>query len=329
MRVLFVCSGNSQYYDVASFIRSQGDSLQEKGIEVSYFLVRGRGARNYMKSVGRLREYLKNNKFDLIHAHYSFCGWVAVLGGRGHSIVLSLMGDDAVGTPGPDGSITLRSRLLASLAYGIQPFVSAIISKSPNLERVVYRKDVSYLLPNGVQLERFRAYEGGCREELGLDANKRYVLFLGNTQDPNKNYALAASAVNLLNRPDVELINPFPIPHETVVKYLNSADVFVLCSFSEGSPNVVKEAMACGCPLVATDVGDVAWLAGDTPGCYVSNFEPRVFAEKLSQALDYAVKHGRTAGRERLLTLGLDAGTTADKLIDIYRKVLKHEAVAV
>ncbi|TNE59806.1 MAG: glycosyltransferase, partial [Bacteroidetes bacterium] len=166
---------------------------------------------------------------------------------------------------------------------------------------------------------------GGCREALGLDPEKRYVLFLGNTEDTNKNYALVKAAVELLNRPDVELLNVFGVPHDTVVQYLNSVDVFTLCSFGEGSPNVVKEAMTCNCPMVVTPAGDAAWVVSDTPGCYVSTYDPADFARQLDAALEFAATTRRTRGRARIQELGLDSEAVADKIINVYRKVLGYQ----
>src|SRR5207248_489562 len=45
---------------------------------------------------------------------------------------------------------------------------------------------------------------------------------------------------------------------ELIPSYLNAADCLALASLREGSPNVVKESLACNLPVVATDVGDVA-----------------------------------------------------------------------
>ncbi len=323
MKVLFVCSGNSQFYKVAPFIKSQGDSLEDEGIDLTYFLVEGKGLWNYLKNAGRLRKFLKQHdyNFDIIHAHYSLCGWVAVLAFPEIPIVLSLMGDDAVGSFKRKGKITLKSRVMKLFVWTIQPFVKAIISKSPNLERVVYRKKISYLIPNGIDLEKFKFHDNGWRDELGLQRNKKYVLFLANPEDRNKNFALARDAVKILNRPDVELINVYNAPHKEVVKYLNAVNVFVLCSFSEGSPNVVKEAMTCGCPLVATNVGDVSWVTGDTPGCYISSYDVNEFSQHINKAIEFSDLYGRTEGRERILELGLDTKKIAHKIISIYNIV--------
>lgn len=322
MKVLFVVSGNNQYYDVAPFIRSQGDSLAQEGVDVSYFPIIGKGMFNYLKNVIPLRRHLLANPVDVIHAHYSLCGWVAVLAAVNIPVVMSFMGDDIFGSHVGLKKMKLKSRLLTFLSKAIQPFVNAIICKAPHMVDAIARKSVTHLIPNGVRLEQFKLYDKGLRKELGLEKDKKYVLFLGDPSDHNKNVALVEAALEILNLPDVELLIRYKVSHDAVVKYLNAADVFTLCSFSEGSPNVVKEAMACNCPMVVTNAGDAAWVVGDTPGCHVSpSYEPEDFAQKLRLSLQYSEKSGRTQGRERLLALGLDASSIARKVIDIYEQV--------
>jgi glycosyltransferase involved in cell wall biosynthesis len=323
MKVLFVVSGNNQYYDVAPFIRSQGDALVREGIDIDYFPIKGKGPVNYLKNVAPLRAYLKNNPKDVLHAHYSLCGWVAVLAAGGTPVVLSYMGDDLLGTYLASRRRTLAGELIIFLGKILQPFLSAIICKSEQMAAAVSRKKICHVIPNGVRLDQFKLFDKTVRASLSLQQDKKYVLFLADPSDSNKNVALAEAALAILNRPDVELLIRFKVPHDQVVQYLNAADVFVLCSFSEGSPNVVKEAMACNCPIVTTPAGDAAWVLGDTPGCFVSpSYEPEDFAEKLRLALEFAEKQGRTQGRERLTALGLDAKSIAQKIIAIYKSVL-------
>ncbi len=324
MRVLFVFSGNFKAFPVSPFTHAQAESLRARGIEVDYFAIRGKGWKNYLRNVGPLRRHLKVHRYDIIHAHYSLCGWVAVLAALGRvPVVVSLMGDDAQGTFVAPGRIEWKSRIPILMTQLLQPFVRAVVSKSPDLARVVWRRNISYVIPNGVRLEQFQCIPGGCRQALGLRPDRQYVLFLGNPADPNKNIALAREAVRRLGRPDVELLHPYPTSHEQVVQYLNSTDVLVLCSFGEGSPNVIKEAMACNCPVVSTPAGDAAWVLGDTPGCYIADYSAVHFAEALQQALRFAREHGRTRGRERLLALGLDAETVAWRIESVYRQVLR------
>jgi glycosyltransferase involved in cell wall biosynthesis len=187
----------------------------------------------------------------------------------------------------------------------------------------VYRKRISFVIPNGILLDRFKLINSNIREDLGLSDSKQYILFMGDKSLVRKNYNLVSSAYQLLGGKDIEILAPFPVKHDEVVKYFNAADVFAMPAFMEGSPNVIKEAMACNCPIVSTRVGDVEWVFGDTEGCYLSSFDSSDFAQKLKLALDFAEKKGRTNGRQRIIELGLDSATVAKRIIEVYDKVLK------
>lgn len=325
MKLLFVVSGNVKPFTITPFIQAQGEALIEKGIQLSYFRIEGGGLKNYFKHIYYLRKHVKNNRVDLIHAHYSLSGCVAVLAGRKIPVVLSLMGTDALGDFVGEKKIKFSSRFFILLTWLVQPFLKAIISKSSEVERIVYRKKISYIIPNGVQLDKFIVAESGFRSGLELKSDVKYILFLGNPLDKNKNYRLAQEAVRLLKRSDVELINVFNVAHEMVIQYLNSVDVFVSCSFAEGSANVIKEAMACNCPMVVTKAGDAEWVIGDEPGCFISSFDPAQFARDIALALDYSSSHGRTNGRKRISDLGLDSDAVTEKLMQVYRTVLNKK----
>lgn len=324
MKVLFIASGNSKNFEVAPFIKSQAESLRERGIIVEYFPVLGKGIGGYVKSGSKLRAFLKENQFDLIHAHYTLSGLTATLARPKIPIILSLMGSDAYGEYIGPQKVKFSSRYLTLLTFFIQPFVQAIISKSANINKYVFRKKIANIIPNGVFIEKFTILEKeNAKTDLGLNMDKKYILFLGNPEIKRKNYALAKKSVELLSNPEVELIAPFPVIHSDVVKYLNAADVFIMCAFMEGSPNVVKEAMACNCPIVATNVGDAAWVLGNTEGCFLTSFEPKDVAEKLKQALTFSKLKGKTKGRERIIELQLDSETIAQRIINLYKKVLE------
>ncbi len=101
--------------------------------------------------------------------------------------------------------------------------------------------------------------------------------------------------------------------------YLNAADVLLLTSKWEGSPNILKEAMACNIPVIATKVGDIEYLFRNTEGYYYSNPASDKLAEKINYVLNNGIKPN---GRQRIIDLKLDSESITDKLIQIYQDVL-------
>jgi len=319
MKVLFVCSGNSKE-GITPIVKSQGESLRRNGIDLDYFTIRGKGVIGYLKNISKLKIFLKSNKFDIIHAHYSFCGWVSSLASNNIPVIVSLMGSDTYGDVNIKGKINFSSYFNIISTKLLQPFVSKIIVKSKNLEKYIYLKKKVEIIPNGVDYNKFILLENiKCKNKIGIDTNKMIILFLGDITNPRKNFNLLRSSLNLLNDNSIKLITPYPVSHEEIVFYLNAADVLVMTSYLEGSPNVIKEAMACNLPIVSTDVGDVKEVVGDTEGCYICSYDPKDVANKIKMAIDYGK---RTNGRERIIELGLDSDTIAKKIIKVYEKVL-------
>lgn len=316
MKVLFVSSGNSKSFEIAPFIKVQGESLREKQIDIEYFRIKGKGFSGYLSNIKTLKEQLKSSDFDIIHAHFTLSAWVVVLAMPKAPIVLSLMGDDARGRVRKFVKNRLYINFFTFSTILIQPFVRKIISKSPNIEKFVWQKEKSYLLPNGVDVQKFYPTERDFREELGLKQDKKYVLFLGNTQDPTKNFQLLDATREKLALHGIDIVAPYPIPHQQVFKYLNSVDVLVMCSLDEGSPNVVKEGMACNCRGVFTDVGDVRYLVDRTEGYAITDFDATDLMQKILEVLNMS----HCNGRQKLLDLKLDLPTVADKLKRIYQE---------
>jgi teichuronic acid biosynthesis glycosyltransferase TuaC len=97
---------------------------------------------------------------------------------------------------------------------------------------------------------------------------------------------------------------------------MNACDLVLVTSRHESGPLVVKEAIACGCPVVATDVGDVREVIGDLAGCYITSYDVEEIAAKISLAAGF----GRTQGRRQITYL--DNNLLAEKVFGIYQKIL-------
>jgi len=156
-----------------------------------------------------------------------------------------------------------------------------------------------------------------ARRRLGLPLDRRLVLFAGIVR-PEKRLDVIEAAVRILRDEDedVELVVATGESHERIPLYMNACDVFALASDYEGSPVVIKEAMACNLPIVSVDVGDVAQVIAGTEGCYVCRREPADMARMLGLALG---RGQRTDGRRVIQHLGLNA--TLDNLLRIYGEI--------
>jgi glycosyltransferase involved in cell wall biosynthesis len=179
----------------------------------------------------------------------------------------------------------------------------------------------AHIIPNGVDLSRFKPIpKQEARKHINYPEELKIVLFISKPNRPEKNVELAERAVKALNNNFAEFKHICNVPNSEIPFYLGAADVLLLTSKWEGSVNVIKEAMACNCPVVTTPVGDTTWVIGDTEGCYLSTFEEGDIAANIEKAFTFG---RRTKGRERILKLGLDSQNIAERIIGVYNEVLQ------
>ena len=305
-----------------TFVKSQIDSLAGVGVSTTLLHLTGRSAAKYARGVAQVFNMADPERFDLIHGHYGYCGIVARAQWK-LPVVVSYCGDDILGTPDARGHLTLTSRLAVRSSLVLTRVVDGIIVKSEQM-RAALPPGLPIpvaIIPNGVDLDFFRPLPRAeaCRR-LGLDPTRRYAVFPADPAIPRKGFAIADAAVRHLfaSGTTIELLPVYGRPQVTVVDFLNAADVIVLPSMWEGSPNVVKEAMACGVPIVASDVGDVREVIGKTAGCAVVERTPEGFARGIRAAI--AIPDGRTTGREDISQLSLPA--VAGRVRNLYAAVL-------
>lgn len=323
MKVIFVASGNKRVGTVSSFVQSQYDSLKAEGLDMVLFPIVGHGMKGYLKAVFALRKVVKREKPDIIHAHYSVCGheaWLACLGlCHKPKIVVSIL-----------GSFPTRNRKWKLVRYCVQHLWDATIVKS---NRTASQLNLPVnIIPNGVNLDTFQVMDHSeARKRVGFEDGKKYVIWCSNPSRPEKNYVLAEEAVKQSNikhqTSNISLVPVFDKTPAEVCTYMNAADCLLLTSDSEGSPNVIKEAMACNCPIVTTNVGDVTERLEGLDGCYVVEDNDCRFtdmpkaAELTANALVKALAFGkRTDGRKRIIDDRLEIKQIAKRIIEIYDK---------
>lgn len=178
--------------------------------------------------------------------------------------------------------------------------------------------DNVYVIPNGVDLDLFRPMDRAeAQDHLGWERGKTHLLLAADPKRPIKNVDLARRAFQIIDNGKMELHCLGEVSHDEMVYHYNASDVVFLTSFAEGSPNVIKEALACNCKIVSTDVGDVAERFGDNPACFLAEPNPEDVAAKLMQALHYLDEVNTRRQVENL-----SSGQMAQEIIAIYSQVL-------
>ena len=316
MNVLFVSSGK-MINKVSPIILNQAESIMkyDNTISVDKFIINGNGIVNYLKAVEELKLITQEKKYDLIHSHYAFSGYVVALSRLKIPKIVSFMGSDAF----------MRFPFSILNTILIKKYWNYIIVKSENLVPFLKLKNKFKIIPNGININKFFHFEKNeARKKLNLCIDRKYVLFASNPARHEKNFKLAKKVFDLLNLKDIELLIVYNKPNDIMPYYYNAVDLLLLTSYREGSPNVIKEAMACNCPIVSTDVGDVKYVVGKTKNCYVGSFDMK---ELVGETKNILYRRDRSNGRERIINLGLDSDSIAKQIIDIYKMIIpkKHE----
>lgn len=325
MKLLIVASDKGGKF--VPFIEEQISALQACGISVVRYGITGKGIMGYLRALPGLKRMILAERPDLIHAHYGLSGLLANLQRR-VPVVTTYHGSD-INLP----KILRYSKIAIRLsAYNI--FVSkrniaiAIRRKGEEAKRLSGKYE---LLPCGINLpEPWSELQNKLVGQLTLNqwvqeklsTEAKHILFAGAFDNAVKNAPLAKAAINELTTEGVkvELIELKGYNRNQVNALMYNCDALLMTSKTEGSPQVVKEAMACGCPIVSVDVGDVAERVSGVEGCYVVRTrEPKDIAEALQEALLF---DGRTNGRQRILEMDLSNEQVVKRLVAIYSQVL-------
>ena len=304
-----------------SFVKAQMDSLRPLGVDYDAMFVDGRESQwSYLRGVFQVRHRLQTQHYDLIHAHFGLSGWVARFQRRA-PLVVSFMGDDVLGQSDGHGRITAMGRFFQLSTRALARRAEAVIVKSRQMKDRL-GLDSARVIPNGVDLQLFQPMDRrAARTALGLDSSRKYVLFPYDRALPVKRFDLVQEAVRLARGdiPELEVLQVSRVPRERMPLYLNAADALVLASYTEGSPNSVKEAMAVNLPVISVDVGDVAEVIGGTGGCFIVTPRADAIAARIVEVCRTAI---RTSTRSRIVE-SYSEEIIARRIVDVYARVLR------
>ena len=322
MKVLMITPGwpSKSNPNSSPFIFRQYESLIKHGIDVTIFNFKGnKNPVNYILALAKIQILLRRNTYDLIHAQWGHTALLTL--NTKLPLVVTYRGMDLEGIINKNGKYSIYGKFLTWISKFTATIADEVIVVSKSLGNKLSRQDYT-ILPSGINLELFKPLNKfECRRTLNLPHNKKLILFAASRNHPRKRYDLAAKAISILKQNfNCELIvcenkNPDKVPF-----YMNAADCLILTSTHEGSPNVIKEALACNLPVVSVEVGDVKERKGNLKHFEICDSKPEEIAKAMSKVLS-----NENEINNRQSVLHLDENIITSKVIEIYHKAINKK----
>ena len=314
VRVLFVTNRypTTEAPGSSPCVAQQEHALREQGYELDVLYVDSqRSLLEYLRAMARVFILCHVRKcYDIVHAHYGYCGVVARMQFR-CPVVVTFRGSDVL------------RRGERKLSWLLARCVDASIVMTKDMKILLGLKGVR-VIPYGIDLDVFRPQEQNvARSELGLPRGVPLVLFPYDPTRPEKRFDIVEQTVSILRNefPETQLVTIADRRPEDVASFMNACDVMVLASETEGSPVAIREAMACNLPIVSVPVGDVPEVISKTQGCYVAKRTADDIAAKIALVLK---ERARIAGRAFVSHLG--TADSAASVAQVYSGILQRSA---
>lgn len=300
LRILVVHSGTKEI--IPTFIIEQVNSLINQGVKIEYFTIKKGGLVGYLSHIKEFKSAIKNFTPDIVHAHYGLSGLFANLQ-RKIPVVTTFHGSDVFNP---------KNKVFSLLAHWLSKesvFVSSLLKQKLGVKN-------GKIITCGIDLEVFKS-NGAKREN--------FVLFSGSFSKKVKNYPLAKKSIDLynMNNKDINELRLIELVNKTrveVADLMNRAKALLISSHYEGSSQVLKEAMACNCPVVSVNVGSVSDLVKPNSSSVII-VQPN--EESIAGALEGIKKISSTQGRKEIIDQKISLEETALQLIELYNSIKK------
>jgi glycosyltransferase involved in cell wall biosynthesis len=297
------------------FVKSQSQSLVNLGYNVDVFNVAELG---YFKSIALIIK-TKYKKYKVIHCHQGLM-----------FLILFFFRPDIVIKK--KVIVSLQNNLeyeFATISRLINYFLKQVFVVTVNFSNSVIieknsrfkRKWKNYfVLPNGVDIKKFKIIpKTECLKKIGL-ADKKYILFVSSTnrdrsfQKGEDIFDDVLKQFSKLNS-DYEVLKIRNVNQELMPYYYGLSTMLISTSRYEGSANGIKEALACGLPVLASDAGDSRELIRNVSHCHIC-LDKNEFVNYLSFFHKFVID--RNEIRKSFLLKKLSLKKVAEKLCEIY-----------
>lgn len=281
-----------------------------------YYINTENGYSEYLRSITIINNKIKTRKYDLVHVHYGLSG-LFLLNPFAVKIpvAVTLHGGDIQPEQGKTVQVAITKRILhrADIAISLNDRMTMLAQK--HCQNTVK-------IPCSVNTDIFTP--PSARKSL-KNRNELTVVFPSDRNRTVKNYPLFQATVKMLERKQKIKVNEILLTgmsRKEVADTLKKADIMLMTSISEGSPQAVKEAMACNLPIVSTKVGDIDYLLENVTNSYWSDVHtPESLCDEIIKVIDNDLPSN---GREQIFALGLDDNSIAEKIHHIYKNLLSR-----
>lgn len=306
----------------APFVKRQRDKLQELGVDVDIFHFYGGGNPiNYLKAQKKISQQIKNNNYDLAHAQWGQS--VIPLLPKKIPIVITYRGDDLEGIyDNNKEGYGVKSLVLKIIGKWVARYADHTILVSNHMLNLFKPYSAVDIIPSGIDFSTIpNKSKLELRKELSLPENKKIIIFPNKPSTKRKNFKLVESVFKHLSKDDktlyLHVING--LTHKEILKHIKASDFLFFASFHEGSPNIVKEAIACDTPIVSVPVADVPFRLNPIPGCFVcQDYSVESFLITAQKALQYDY----STFNYRPFVADLDENILAKRIYNIYKNIL-------
>ena len=319
MKVLIVTnvypSEGHPYHGI--FVKEQVEAIQRLHPEVIFDIqyINGfEGKGEYLKSIWSVNKRINNGDYDLVHIHYGLSGMYLYWPfSKSIPTLVTFHGSDIQ----PKGG---NGRISVAVSQHTAKKSDAAIILNDDMDTMVKPFCANtYMIPCAVDIETFKPLEQKRKGET------IQIVFPSSHERHVKNYPLFQEVLSILKEKYGLDVKEYELKNMTrvqIAQLYSDADLLLMTSKSEGSPQAVKEAMACNLPCVSTPVGDVRVLLNGVKDSYVSKEHN---AEELASLVIKSLKKKGVgiSGREQILKLGVDEDSIANKMYDLYSALVK------
>lgn len=304
------------YYGI--FVKEQEEAITNEYADVEYdveFIDARKNKFAYVSSFFRIAKKINRGQYDLIHVHYGFSG-LFLLNPllKKIPVILTLHGGDIQSEQGKQFQVFFTRQILKK--------VDVAITLNERMDSMAkkYAKE-THIIPCSVDTNFFTP---PLKKE--IDSEEKRIIFPSDKERFVKNYPLFERSVKILEKKyniKCHVSEIKNMSRREVADLYQSSDLMIMTSISEGSPQVVKEAMSCNLPVVSTNVGDVSILLKGVKGSYVAKeMDADLIADLAYKSLFEQAGNG-VSGREKIFALGIDNNSVARNIYKIYKGLVR------